>query len=183
MIMTATEHRTISVQMNITFRFAERDDLPKLEWYGEYLHFRRVFQRTYEDQLEGSRLMLLAVTNDWPVGQIFMQLASYHDIFADMRRHGYFYSLRVMDAFRGMGLGTMLLREAENVLIDRRHDSVSIAAAKANPGARRLYERQGFRVQTEDAGRWHYVDHEGRTQYVVEPCWILEKQLTRPDRG
>jgi len=175
--MTDTEQRTMHLDLEIVFRFAEREDLPKLEWHGEYLHFRKVFQQTYEDQLEGSRLMLLATLNDWPIGQVFIQLETFDGFFRDFRKRAYLYSLRVMDAFRRNGLGTALLHEADSILIERRYDIVSIAAAKENPGARRLYERVGYRVVNEDPGRWHYVDHEGRTRYVVEPCWIMEKQL------
>jgi ribosomal protein S18 acetylase RimI-like enzyme len=93
------------------------------------------------------------------------------------RKRAYMYSVRVMDAFQRLGIGTALLQEAESILIERGYESVTIAAAKENEAARRLYERLGFHVMTEDAGRWHYVDHEGRTRQVVEPCWILEKQL------
>lgn len=175
--MTATERRALALQLEVVFRFAEADDLPKLEWYGAYTHFRRVFQRTYEEQVAGARLMLLADVGGWPIGQVFIQLAAMDDLFTQMRMHGYLYSLRVMDAFQHKGIGTALLREAESILVERRHDSVSIAAARDNPGARRLYERLGYRVIAEDAGRWNYVDHEGRTRYVYEPCWILEKSL------
>jgi ribosomal protein S18 acetylase RimI-like enzyme len=178
--MTEIEHRTMALRAEIVFRPAMREDLPKLEWYGAYTHFRRIFQRTYEEQLTGERLMLLAVLNDFPIGQIFMQFASNDGFFWDMRKRGYFYSFRVMDAFRGMGIGSHLLGEAEGMLREKEYHSVSIAAAKENPGARRLYERVGFAVVAEDSGRWHYVDHEGLTHYVHEPCWILEKQL-RPD--
>ncbi len=175
--MTATERHTMSLQLEVVFRVAERDDLPKLEWYGQYLHFRRLFQRTFEEQIAGRRLMLLADVNGWPIGQLFVQLESYDNLFMDMRKRAYFYSLRVMEVFQHKGIGTALIREAESILNERRYDSVSIAAAKDNPGARRLYERLGFRVFAEDTGRWHYIDHEGRTRYVTEPCWILEKQL------
>ncbi len=175
--MTAIERHTLSLQMQVVFRPAERDDLPKLEWYGKYTHFRRVFQRTYEEQLRGQRLMLLADVNGFPVGQIFIQLENYEDLWLDMRKRAYLYSLRVMDAFQRQGLGSALLREAETLLRAQRYDSVSIAAAKDNPGARRLYERHAFRVVAEDAGRWSYVDHKGLTHYVNEPCWILEKFL------
>ncbi len=175
--MTAIERHALTLQLQIMFRFAERGDLPKLEWYGEYAHFRRVFQRAYEDQLAGKRLMLLADVNGWPIGQVFIQLDSQDDYYLDGTKRAYFYSLRVMDAFRGQGIGTALLQHAESLLIQRGYNSVSIAAAKDNPGARRLYERLGFRVFTEDSGRWHYVDHEGRTRQVVEPCWVLEKDL------
>ncbi|HRE47013.1 MAG TPA: GNAT family N-acetyltransferase [Aggregatilineales bacterium] len=175
--MTSTTPRTLNIQLQITFRLAVKDDLPKLEWGGEYKHFRRVFQRTYEEQLAGERLMLLAICNDYPIGQVFMQLESWDRMFWDFRKRGYFYSVRVMEAFRGMGLGTAILHEAEQVLIERDYHSVSIAAAHTNTGARRLYERNGYRVVAEDSGRWSYVDHEGRTQQVNEPCWILEKTL------
>jgi GNAT superfamily N-acetyltransferase len=176
MSMTAIERHAMAVQVNVVFRLAEYQDLPKLEWYGEYAHFRRVFQRAFEDQQAGRRLMLLADANGWPIGQVFIQLESYDDLEPGGRR-AYLYSLRVMDPFQRQGIGTGLLREAEAILRERDYHSVSIAAAKDNPGARRLYERMGFRVFSEDAGRWHYVDHEGRTRQVVEPCWVLEKQL------
>lgn len=167
----------MQLQLDVTFRPAERADLPKLEWYGAYTHFRRVFQRTFEEQTEGSRLMLVADINGWPVGQVFIQLESFDDLFTDMRKRAYLYSFRVMDVFRGQGLGTALMAEAEALLLSRRYDTTSIAAAKENTGARRLYERLGYRVVMEDTGRWSYVDHEGVTRHVHEPCWIMEKRL------
>ncbi|MBX3084709.1 MAG: GNAT family N-acetyltransferase [Anaerolineae bacterium] len=179
--MTATEieGRKLTLHLEVEFRFAQREDLSKLEWHGEYTHFRRVFAKAFEEQQQGKRLMLLACINNWPVGQVFMQLVSADDFFMFARKRAYLYSLRVMDAFRGQGLGTALLQEAEHILIEREYASMSIAAAKDNPGARRLYERLGFEVFSEDTGHWNYVDHEGRTRYVVEPCWILEKELRK----
>src|SRR5258708_401434 len=175
--MTAVERCAVSVQIDVKFRFAEQDDLPKLEWYGQYTHFRRVFQRAYEDQLAGRRLMLLADVNGWPIGQIFMQLESLDEDLSHLGRRGYLYSLRVMDHLQRCGIGTALIREAEAILSSEGYSSVSIAAAKENPGARRLYERLGYHVFMEDSGRWSYIDHEGRTRHVMEPCWVLEKNL------
>lgn len=178
--MTAAEQHSFSLQAQVRFRTAIREDLPKLEWGGEYLHFRRVFERTYEEQVAGDRLMLVADFNGFPIGQIFMQLQSLDRMFWDFRKRGYFYSLRVMEPFRGLGLGTALLEEAESILQERNYHMVTIAAAKENARARRLYERCGYRVVSEDAGRWSYIDHEGVTRYVHEPCWILEKNLRPP---
>ena len=175
--MTATERHAISVQLEVVLRIAEKTDLPKLEWNGEYTHFRRIFQRAYEDQLLGRRLMLLADLNGTPIGQVFIQLESYDNIFITQHKRAYLYSVRVMEMFRHKGIGSALLREAESILMEREYESASIAAAKENPGARRLYERLGYSVFTEDAGRWQYVDHEGKTRYVHEPCWLLEKHF------
>lgn len=174
--MTTLDRRELLLHLSVTFRPAERDDLPKLEWHGEYTHFRRVYRHTFDEQRAGRRLMLLAEVNHFPIGQVFIQLENSDSWWQGVRR-SYFYSLRVMDAFQRQGIGTALLEEAERILISRNYGVVGIAAARNNPGARRLYERLGFAVVAEDAGRWQYIDHEGRTRQVSEPCWILEKWL------
>jgi len=161
----------MEIALAITFRTARLDDLPKLEWYGQYAHFRNVFRRTYREQLQGRRLMIVADCGGFPIGQIFMQTGG------ESRRKTYFYSLRVMDMFRGHGIGSRLLEEAESIAATYGYTSASIAAAKDNPRARKLYERHGFLLIGEDAGRWSYIDHEGKNRHVQEPCWVLEKTL------
>lgn len=174
--MTAIERRDLLLHLAVTFRPADRSDLPKLEWHGEYTHFRRVYRNTFDEQRAGRRLMLIADVNQYPIGQVFIQLENSDSWWQGVKR-SYLYSLRVMDVFQRQGIGTALLQEAERILVERGYGVVGIAAARDNPGARRLYERLGYGVVAEDAGRWHYVDHEGRTRHVAEPCWILEKWL------
>jgi len=174
--MTAAQRHALTLNLNIVFRLAERSDLVKLEWGGQYAHFRRMFKETFDDQLMNRRLMLLADLDGYPVGQIFIQLDSPAGWLFGGRR-GYLYSLRVVDALQRHGIGTALIHEAEQLLSQRAHGTVSIAAAKDNMDARRLYERLGYHVVAEDDGRWNYVDELGRTQQVSEPCWILEKYL------
>ena len=79
--------------------------------------------------------------------------------------------------FRGRGIGTRLLEEAENILVERGFRWATIAVAKDNPDALRLYRRLGFRTIRADDGDWSYRDHEGSLRFVHEPCWVLEKQL------
>ena len=83
-----------------------------------------------------------------------------------------------MEMFRGQGIGTRLIQEAEAIIITRNIERVVIAVAKTNPDAKRLYERLGYRIFAEDEGRWHYTDHRGVTHNVHEPCWLLEKFLS-----
>jgi ribosomal protein S18 acetylase RimI-like enzyme len=92
-------------------------------------------------------------------------------------RRGYLYALRVMDHFRGLGIGTRLLIEAERLLIERNNFWATISVAKANARARQLYQRLGYSIYAEDAGRWQYVNHLGEIVQVNEPCWMLEKFL------
>jgi len=175
--VTALEPVTMSVQLPIVFRFATKTDLPKLEWYGQYAHFRNLFSRAFREQLKGRRLMLLADCNNFPVGHVFISLRSANRAIADGERRAYLYSLRVMEMFRGHGIGTRLILEAEAILRERGITWTTIAVAKDNPHARRLYERLGYSIFAEDTGQWSYIDHKGESRVVNEPCWILEKQI------
>ena len=176
--MTTAQRHALTLHLNINLRLAERSDLVKLEWGGQYAHFRQMFSETYDDQIMNRRLMIVADLDGYPVGQVFVQLDSPGGWLFGGKR-GYLYSLRVIDALQRHGIGTALVREAERMLVQRGHGTVSIAAAKDNPDARRLYERLGYKVVSDDDGRWSYVDQYGNTQHVYEPCWILEKYLPK----
>lgn len=175
--MTSLDHSTMTLHLPITFRVAEKADLHKLEWHGQYAHFRALIRRAYREQLRGRRVMLLADLNGFPIGQIFIQLDSNNPRVADGWRRAYLYSFRVMEMFQGHGVGTRLLAEAEAVLIARGFGTVTLSVAKTNEGALRLYRRAGYRIFDQDPGHWHYVDHRGVRHDVHEPSWMLEKTL------
>lgn len=172
--MTAIEQPTMIVPLSITLRAAVQEDLPKLEWYGQYSHFRNLFRRAYREQQIGHRLMLVADCNNFPIGHLFIQFIERDD---GGERRAYLYSFRVMEMFRGQGIGTRLMQEAETIIGQRGYSRVTISVAKANSDARRLYERLGYRVFAQDEGHWRYVDHRGATRSVHEPCWMLHKQI------
>jgi ribosomal protein S18 acetylase RimI-like enzyme len=175
--MTALEQSALTIELPVKLRLAVASDLPKLEWYGQFAHFRNLFRRTFREQQQGHRLMLIADCNDFPIGQVFVQLNGGESRIGVPQKRAYLYSLRVMEMFRGNGLGSWLMQEAEAMVSSAGYHWLTIAAAKDNPAARRLYERMGFRVFTEDSGDWSYLDHRGIVQYVHEPCWVLEKRL------
>ncbi len=166
---------TVTIPIPVALRLATAEDLPKLEWYGQYRHFRNMFRRTFREQEAGHRLMLLAVVNNFPIGHIFIQLRT--NTGSGRRQQAYFYSFRVLEMFRRQGIGTLLIHEAESLTLEHQVSWVTIAAAKENSGARRLYERLGYHVYGEDDGSWHYTDHRGHIHRVSEPCWLLEKHL------
>lgn len=176
-IMTTYEPAALMLQMAVTIRLATKTDVPKLEWYGQFTHFRNLIQRAYREQVRGRRLMLVADLNGFPIGQVFIQLESTNQLIADGRVRSYLYSFRVMEMFRGMGIGTALLHESEAILRGRGYSVVTLSVAKDNPDALRLYQRNGYRIYADDPGQWSYVDHRGITRFVDEPCWMLEKKL------
>lgn len=166
----------LRISADVMIRPAELADLESLEWFGLYAHYRRLFRDTYHDQQRGLRLMLVADFNRFPVGQIFLQLQSSRPT-PDQTPRIYLYALRVLDPFQRLGIGAALLRSAEAFAIRQHYGWATIAAGKDNPVARQLYERHGFTVCGEEEGDWSYLDQHGRTRYVHEPCWVLEKSL------
>lgn len=175
--MDFVQESTLELSIMLQFRLATEADLPLLEWYGQFTHFRRLYHKTYQDQRSGIRQMLVADLNGFPVGQIFILLNLIARKRTDGETRGYLYALRVLDHLRGMGIGTCLIEQAEQRLLQHGYQWSTISVAKTNVKARRLYERLGYRIFRDDPGRWHYVNHIGTVVHVNEPCWMLEKQL------
>ncbi len=178
------------VQLDIKFRVAEESDLPLLEWHGEFTHFRNLFRLTYEGQVRGERLMLLADVNGFPVGQVFLLFNQGTVLFQNVLRRknnaprqqrGYIYAFRVMSHLQGLGIGTRLMYESEAILMDQGCTWATISVAKDNPRAKKLYEHLKYQAYLEDEGRWNYVDHTGKVIQVHEPCWMMEKKLIRAE--
>ncbi len=89
------------IHLEVTIRQLREDDLPKLEWYGQFKHFRNLFRRSYEGQVKGYRFMLVATVNDFPIGRLFIQYGQSRSRLSDGRNRGYLYSFQVMEIFRG----------------------------------------------------------------------------------
>lgn len=161
----------------IEIRPVRQADLPALEWGGRSTSLRAAYLRAFEEAEAGQRVLLAAVCQSILVGQVFVQLHSSEQQFADGATRGYIYALRVRPEWRNRGLGTRLIDAAESELIRRGFRTAVIAAGKENPDARRLYERLGYRAFAEDPGVWYFTDVNGVPQSMAEPCWVMEKPL------
>jgi ribosomal protein S18 acetylase RimI-like enzyme len=161
----------------VVIRPIRETELAALEWDGAYTRYRKVFQQTYEDAVRGQRIMLVAVASARMVGQVFVQLSSTEQRYADGYSRGYLYSLRVRPEWQAQGIGTRLVKAAEATLRARGFTTAVIAAGKDNPRARQLYERLGFRTFADDPGVWYFQDVNGMQQSVAEPCWVMQKRL------
>ncbi len=176
--MTALEFASMTIELPLTLRIATKKDLPALEWYGQYTHYRNLFRRAFREQRRGNRLMLLADCRDFPIGYIFIRLdCKNKNHWYERYKRAHLYSFRVMEMFQGQGIGTRLIREAETIATERGFYSTTIAVAKENAQARRLYERLGYLIIGENSGHWSYLDHKGRIRRIHEPCWLLQKTL------
>ena len=165
---------------SLLVRHVQKNDLPALEWDGEYRHFRRVFADAYERYRMGYSIMWVA---DLPapgpgiIGQVFIQLTCDRPELADGDERAYLYSFRVRSQFRGKGIGTRILDVVENDLVERGFNYVTLNVARDNYSAQRLYSRHGYRIIAPEAGLWSYPDEYGIWHHVEEPAWRMEKRL------
>jgi len=162
----------------IRIRRMTREDLPKLEWDGEFTHFRNVYKNVYNRMQHGTAEAWVAeLPQAEIIGQVFLQLESDRPELADGWNRAYLYSFRIKPPYRNHGLGTRMLNVLEEYLIARRFTRLTLNVARDNPDAIRLYKRLGFHIVAEEPGIWSYIDHQGQLKTVKEPSWRMEKRL------
>src|SRR4030067_571427 len=94
-------------------RQATREDLPALEWGGEFTHYRRLFAEAYRYTETGGAVMWVAeLLEAGIIGQLFVQMESLNTTLADGRTRAYIYGFRVRPDHRGAGGGRSLLATA-----------------------------------------------------------------------
>ncbi len=166
----------------IVIRQLRKSDLNALEWGGEYTHFRRLFAASFNSASQGrSVLWVVELPKVGIIGQLFVQLVSSRPELADGIDRAYIYGFRIQPVYRGKGIGSQLLRKAENDLRARGFKCATLNVARENENARRLYERCGYQVVAQEAGVWSYYDHEGQSREVNEPSWRMEKDLLKTE--
>lgn len=169
------EHRRLRFDLDCIVRDVRATDLPALEWFGSYAHIRRMEEDNFRDVQAGAKLWLVAEVNRFPVGHLKVNLRVEDPLRGNPR--GYIFALRILEPFQGLGIGTLLIRAAEKALRLRGFRYASIAVAKDNPRARRLYERLDYSIYREEVGRWQYVDLEGRLHRMEESEYLMDKPL------
>jgi len=164
------EHLTLHVE--VTLRRCVEADLPLLEWDGMFTAHREIIAEAWRRHRLGENVMLVAEAQRFPIGQIWVDLAR-----KGAQSIGFLWALRVLPGFQGLGLGSRLLAAAERVILAHGLSIAEIGAERNNPGARRLYERCGYRAVAEELNVYEYTTLEGQSVRMAEPQWVLHKPL------
>lgn len=173
-----TRYGRETVGIPVALRLAVEDDLPVLEWYGQFTHHREVIATAFRMQREGTGAMLLADVNGFPAGQVWID-------FARKRHAGIatLWAVRVFDPFQGLSLGTRLMRAAERLVVERGMPDAELGVDRDNAGVIRFYERLGYTRAGEESGSFRYRTPDGAAVEVAIDQWLLRKRLrggTRP---
>ncbi|NEB05915.1 GNAT family N-acetyltransferase [Streptomyces sp. SID13726] len=78
---------------------------------------------------------------------------------------------------RSRGIGTELIRAAEELARERGITVVGIGVGRDNPRAAALYARLGYRPVTDYLDRYSYEDRDGTTRECVDACTFLVREL------
>jgi ribosomal protein S18 acetylase RimI-like enzyme len=154
-------NRTVRLSFDADIRRATARDLAALgTWSGQV---EGVFRPALERE---DRLLLVATANGgFPIGHVLVNLG------------GVMSHLLVLNGFRGQGLGTGLITEAESLMVEAGCHSSSLEVEKSNVAARRLYERLGYSVTGESSAVWDEPDDESRLRPVEHLSWVMSKEL------
>ncbi len=162
----------------VTIRKATKDDLPGLEWNGEYKHFRRLFADTYSLVEQDKAIIWIAeIASTGLIGQCFVSLKGNRPELADGVTRAYIYGFRIQPEYRNHGIGSRIMTMIEVDLLERGFQQLTLNVGQDNHAARRFYERRGYKVMTFDPGRWSYIDDKGKRRDVHEPAWRMVKDL------
>lgn len=164
---------------NLVIRELEERDLVALEWNGEFTHYRNLYRTIYGKTINGDIKMWVAeIAQIGIVGQLFLQYTYKEKNPHIAYDYVYFFSVRVKPQFRNRGIGTSLLRNAEQHSINKGFQYAMLFVARDNIRAKRFYENLGYCVICPIDGKWSYVNHLGKVVYVNEPSWKMLKRLT-----
>ncbi|GHK03015.1 GNAT family N-acetyltransferase [Streptomyces sp. NPDC003753] len=81
------------------------------------------------------------------------------------------------EELRSRGIGSALIRAAEDLARGRGRSVIGLGVAADNPRAAALYARLGYRPLTAYVDRWSYEDADGVAHECADPCTFLIKEL------
>jgi GNAT superfamily N-acetyltransferase len=152
-----------------------------LEAFVAVLGQRDVFTDRLARQQAGGGVLLVAWLDGRPVGDGFLACEPAEE--PELRQHlpgvprlGH---LEVLGPLWGQGIGTALIRTAEDTARQLGHGQLALAVGVDNPRARRLYERLGYvdRGHGTIVDTWVERDHDGPPITLSETCNVLVKRL------
>lgn len=160
------------VTLEVTLRECEARDVPLLEWGGLYTAHRELIARAYQRHLAGENLILVAESQGYPIGQVWVDLTR-----KAARSIALLWALRVLPGFQGLRLGSRLMGAAERVVRAHGLRIAEVGAEKDNPGARRLYERLGYQLVGEAFEEYGYTTPEGTPIRATVDQWVFHKEV------
>ncbi|HEY9389704.1 MAG TPA: GNAT family N-acetyltransferase [Mycobacteriales bacterium] len=158
------------VVVPLSVRDLTHADLPCCEWAGVPPHLDYV--ATALDRACAGEVDYLAVCGptDLPLGIGGVDYTARRGV-------GTLWQLVVHPALRSCGIGTLLIRAAEDRIRARGLHRAELAVEHSNPRARALYQRLGYVVGGTALHRWDIENPDGSLAHYQTRCTQMGKEL------
>lgn len=166
------------LNLKIEFRRCRRDDLEALEWWGQFSEHREIIRAAFERQRLGELVMLLADLEGFPIGQVWIDFRPTPRT-EEGKISASLWAVRVLPPLRNQGIGEKLMLAAEEIVRGRRYDELALTVERSNPGAKRFYERLGYRTSGNADGEYSYRSPTGQVRRIPLNQWVMRKPLPR----
>lgn len=147
----------VTLSLPVHVRLCEEADLPKLEWFGMFTAHRGIIRSAFDAQQQGRGAIILAIANDHPIGQVWVELARPGGDFA-----GFIWAVRVFPWLQGLGIGRILLSSAEELLVEHGFASAEATVDIENTGSQRFFQTCGYQEHGRRVEKWSYTTPEGQ---------------------
>ena len=163
----------------VIIRFLREDELPLLEWNGEYKRYRRIYSEIYRNSQKGLAIPLIAEhPTEGIIGQVFLSQKEPSQNYGIRSRYYFLSSFRVKPKFQNHGLGTLLLEECERQVRLHHLRDIYLNCARNNNHARWFYQDHGFQVIRLEDGDWTFVDDQGFVVTEHQNTFLMRKSLS-----
>jgi GNAT superfamily N-acetyltransferase len=162
----------------LDIRPAEQHELDALIAAEQSPATREHHRERWDQQLRGEAVYLLARENGQVVGHTMLRR---HSWYAEVQAGPDPAEINALHVYeQGRGIGTAIIAAAEELARDWGYSAIGLGVGLDNPGARRLYERLGYREwdgpQVRD--EWTEKDADGRVLVTHRDlCTYLLKPL------
>lgn len=143
--MHGREFGRIEATIRATIRACREDDLPALEWMGLYARDRHIIRETFEAQVRDEALMLLAVSADFPIAQVWLDFAR-----EGAERMAVFWAIRTFFPLQRAGIGRKMMHVAERVAHQRGFPNGRLEVDADNEDVCSFYRDLGWRSSGRD---------------------------------
>ncbi|MGW2423020.1 GNAT family N-acetyltransferase [Streptomyces sp. NPDC001709] len=145
-------------------------DLPACTWSGSATHLRQVERELARAAAGEVDYLAVCTPADLPVaiGGVDYQVSE---------GAGTLWQLAVLPALQSRGLGTLLIRAAEQRIVGRGLRRSELAVEEGSPRARALYERLGYVAYGRAPDAWDEEGPDGVIRRYETMCVLMRKDL------
>ena len=153
----------------LLIRLIIESDLPHLLWSEEEKEFEDFHRENFEKAQQGEIVFLVAELDSAVVGRVRILPHTEYGV-------GWIFGLQVKPSLRNNGIGTQLMKKAEEILLQHHQSLVYLSVEVENSDALRLYKRLGYTIFHQAAQTWSYPKN-GKRVALTQELYYLEKHL------